>query len=238
MFKPLTVGRLVTSLAFVVAVPLSLVPANTAQAQSSRNRPPAPSTVAAPTVAGASGETFVQFYTLPLARNIRLQAETVSGPNPVTLNVIGGIVQLSSARPASTYIVRIRANQFYDARTFVVTNLNSAWVTATYTTPARFEIPPAPTNLRVDSSGSGFTTVAWDAPPATSSTPAGTYSYLVSVNGADPIPVCQAGAYNFCPPETYFFASPAPGTSVQLHVLAINLPGNSSVLSAPFLVRG
>ena len=237
MFKPLP--RLVATLTFVVAVPLSLVSANAAQAQSTRTtKPPAPSSVAVPIVVGASGETLVQFYTFPLARNIRLQAEILSSPNPVTLRIIPGTIQLSPARPGGTYVIRVRANQFYDARTYVATNLNSAWVTASYTTPAQFEIPPAPTNLRVLSSASGLTTLTWDAPPATSSTPAGTYGYLVSVNGASPISVCEGGAYNFCPPETYTFATPAPGTSVQLQVLAINLPGNSSALSAPFSVRG
>ena len=234
----LKLGRMAVTLAAVV-VPLSLLSANAAQAQSSRNtKPPAPSTVAAPTIVGASGETLVQFYTFPLPRNIRLEVQTVSSPNPVTLRVIAGIVQLSPGRPGSTYVIRVRANQFYDARTFVPTNLNSAWVTATYTTPAQFEIPPAPTNLRLASSASGTTTLTWDAPPATSSTPAGTYGYLVSVNGANPIPVCEIGAYNFCPPQTYSFATPVPGTSIRLQVLAINLPGNSSALSGSFVVTG
>lgn len=230
---------LVATFTFAVAVPFSLVSSNTAQAQNSRNtKPPATTTVAAPTVVGVFGETLVQFNTLPPARNIRLQAEILSSPNPVTLRIISGIVQLSPARPGSTYVIRIRANQFYDARTFVATNLNSAWVTATYATPAQFEIPPAPSNLRVLSSSLGSTAVTWDAPPATLSTPAGTYGYLVSINGAAPISVCEGGAYNFCPPGTYTFATPAPGTSVQVQVLAINLPGNSSALSAPFSVKG
>ena len=187
---------------------------------------------------GASGETRVEFYLGVVPRNIAIQAEIVSSPNPVTLFSCCGLISLSSARPGSTYVIRVRANQFYDARTYAATNINSAWVTASYTTPARFEIPPAPTNLRVLSSAAGFTTVTWDAPPATASTPAGTYGYLVSVNGANPISVCAGGPYNFCPPQTFEFATPAPGTSVQLRVLAINLLGNSSALTAPVVVNG
>ncbi len=231
MFKPSR--RFVTCFAFVVAVPLSFLPGNAAQAQRSR-----PSVVAPPTVVGASGESLVQFYTGVLPRNQRIQAEVVSSPNPVTLRVLPGTISLSPALPGSTYVVRVRANQFYDAKTYAATNLNSVWVTASYTTPAQFEIPPAPSNLRVLSTEAGLTTLTWDAPPATASTPAGTYGYLVSVNGASPIPVCAGGAYNFCPPQTYRFATPPAGTSVQLQVLAINLPGNSSALSAPFVVNG
>ncbi len=234
MFKPSR--RLVTTLAFVVAVPLSLLPASAAQAQ--RSRPAAPPTIAAPTVIGASGETRVNFYTGVVPRNIRIQAEIVSSPNPVTLSLFPGTISLSAALPGSTYVVRVRANQFYDARTYVATNINSAWVTASYSTPAQFEIPAAPTNLRVLSSAAGITTLTWDAPPATASTPAGTYGYLVSVDGASPIAVCAGGAYNFCPPQTFGFATPAPGTSIQLRVLAVNLLGNPSALSAPFVVNG
>ena len=232
MFKPSR--RFVIGFAFVAAVPLSLLPSNPAQAQRAR-----PSVVAAPTVVGSSGESVVRFYTGVLPRNQRIQAEVVSSPNPVTLSLIPGTIALSPGIPGGTYVVRVRANQFYDAKTYVATNLNSAWVTASYTTPAQFEIPPAPTNLRVLSSATGgFTTLTWVAPPASASTPAGTYSYLVSVNGASPIPVCDGGAYNYCPPQTYLFATPSAGTSIQLRVLAVNLPGNSSVLSAPFVVTG
>jgi hypothetical protein len=227
--------RFVKSFAFVVAVPLSFLPGNAAQAQ--RARPSNPPAVAAPTVVGASGESVVRFYTGVVPRNHRIQAEVVSSPNPVTLSIFPGTIALSAALPGSTYVVRVRANQFYDAKTYAATNLNSAWVTANYTTPAQFEIPPAPSNLRVLNSGAGFTTLTWDAPPATASTPAGTYGYLVSVDGASPIPVCAGGAYNFCPPQTYTFATPPAGTSVQLRVLAINSPGNSSALSVPFVVN-
>ena len=192
MFKP--ARFFVTSVAFAVAVPLGVLPGSTAQAQRAR-----PSAVAAPTVVGASGESVVRFYTGVLPRNQRIQAEVVSSPNPVTLSSLPGTISLSPGLPGSTYVVRVRANQFYDARTYTATNLNSVWVTATYTTPAQFEIPPAPTNFRVLSSEAGFTTLTWDAPPATVSTPAGTYGYLVSVNGTSPIPVCAGGAYNFCP---------------------------------------
>jgi hypothetical protein len=232
MFRPSR--RIVTSLAFAFVVPLSFLPGNAAQAQRAR-----PSAVAAPTVVGASGESVVSFYTGVIPRNQRIQAEVVSSPNPVTIDAtLGSIITLRPALPGGTYVVRVRANQFYDSRTYVATNLNSVWVTASYTAPAQFEIPPAPSNVRLVSSTSGLTTITWDAPPATASTPAGTYGYLVSVNGANPIPACAGGAYNFCPPQTYAFATPPAGTSVQLRVLAINLPGNSSALSAAFIVNG
>jgi hypothetical protein len=235
MFKPSR--RFVTSFVFLAAVPLSFLSGNAAQAQ--RVRPSNPPLIAAPTVVGASGESLVQFYTGVIPRNQRIQAEVVSSSNPVTIDArIGSGITLSPGLPGGTYVVRVRANQFYDPKTYVATNLNSAWVTASYTTPAQFEIPPAPSNLRVLSSAAGFTTITWDAPPATASTPAGTYGYLVSVDGANPIPVCAVRAYNFCPPQTYAFATPPTGTSVQLRVLAINLPGNSSPLSAAFVVNG
>jgi hypothetical protein len=232
MFKPSR--RFFTSLAFAFVVPLTFLPGNSAQAQRAR-----PSAVAPPTVVGASGESVVSFYTGVIPRNQRIQAEVVSSPNPVTIDAtLGSVITLRPGFPSSTYVVRVRANQFYDAKTYAATNLNSAWVTATYTTPAQFEIPPAPSNLRLVSSAGGFTTLMWDAPPATASTPAGTYQYLVSVNGANPIPVCSPGAYNYCTAQTYEFATPPAGASVQLRVLAINLLGNSSALSAAFVVNG
>ncbi len=232
MFKPSR--RFVVSLAFVVAGPLSLLPVSTAQAQRAR----AVTTVPVPTIVGASGESTIRFYTGVIPRNQRIQAEVVSSPNSVTISIFPGTIAVSPGLPGSTYVVRVRSNQFYDAKTYAATNLNSAWVTASYTTPAQFEIPAAPTNLRMLSSAAGSTTVTWDAPPATASTPAESYGFLVSVNGATPIPACPAGAYNFCPPQTFVLPTPAPGTTVQLRVLAINLLGNSSVPSAPFVVTG
>jgi hypothetical protein len=63
--------RFVKSFAFVVAVPLSFLPGNAAQAQ--RARPSNPPAVAAPTVVGASGESVVRFYTGVVPRNHRIQ---------------------------------------------------------------------------------------------------------------------------------------------------------------------
>ncbi len=137
-----------------------------------------------------------------------------------------------------TYVIRVRAHQFYDAQTFEATNLFSDWVTVTYTTPAQFETPAAPTNLRTLSSTGGRTTITWDAPPATPSTPVTTYGYLVSINGAAPGAAFPSGAYVFCPPQTTEISTPAPGSSTTVQVLAVNLLGNSSTLSASFVVNG
>ncbi len=237
MFKPSR--RLLAGAAIAVALPLSFLPTGAAQAQRSRNTtPPAPTVIPVPTVIGSFGEGRVQFFTSVLPRGRAIQAELVSAPNAVTVSEILGIVYVSPGLPGSTYVVRVRTHQFYDGRTYAATDLNSAWVTASYTTPAQFEIPPAPTNLRVLSSDANTTTVTWDAPPATATTPVGTYGYLVSINGATPIPPCPGGAYNFCPPQTYQFAKLAPGASLRIQVQALNLAGNFSALSAPFVVNG
>jgi hypothetical protein len=185
-------------------------------------------TIAAPIVAGVYGESTITIVYLPSRRGVEVQTELVSGPAPSSISQFGGITQINGATQSTAYVFRVRNHQFYNDRTSVATNLFSAWVNVSYTTPV-FAIVNPPTNLRVTSVFQGQVEITFDAPlPTTASQTS--FSYQVSVDGGAYFGTCElygpyCGTVGASIPHT-------PGTTTRVNVVAFDPNGNRSGASA------
>jgi hypothetical protein len=203
-----------------------------AGSRTTTTRAPAGTTIAAPVVAGVYGESTITIVYLPTRRGVEVQTEVVSGPAPQSINQLGGITLVNGTTQSTAYVFRVRNHQFYDDRTSLATNLFSAWVNVSYTTPV-FAIVNRPTNLRVTTVGPGQVEITFDAPLPTNASQT-FFSYLVSVNGGAYVSTCDLyGPY--C--GTVGASIPhALGTTTRVNVVAIDPNGNRSVASADLII--